>query len=214
MSYTVYKHTSPSSKVYIGVTCQKPEHRWNSGYGYARQPRFYRAIQKYGWENFNHEIIAKDLTEEEACRMEIELIANYQSNMPEFGYNLSSGGESGYLGCVQSIEARRKISQRLTGIVRSTETRIKMSKAKSGENHPSYGKHFSQDHREKLSQALRNCSTTSKRVAQYTVDGEFVNEYPSTREASRILQINQSSIANCCRGKYKTSCGFKWKYIN
>ena len=30
-SYTVYKHTSPSGKVYIGITCRKPEYRWNHG---------------------------------------------------------------------------------------------------------------------------------------------------------------------------------------
>lgn len=33
-SYTVYKHTSPSGKVYIGITCRKPEYRWNHGKGY------------------------------------------------------------------------------------------------------------------------------------------------------------------------------------
>lgn len=33
-SYTVYKHTSPSGKVYIGITKKKPEYRWNHGRGY------------------------------------------------------------------------------------------------------------------------------------------------------------------------------------
>lgn len=27
-SYTVYKHTSPSGKCYIGITLTKPEYRW------------------------------------------------------------------------------------------------------------------------------------------------------------------------------------------
>lgn len=29
--YTVYKHTTPSGKVYIGITGQKPERRWQNG---------------------------------------------------------------------------------------------------------------------------------------------------------------------------------------
>ena len=47
-NYTVYKHTSPSGKIYIGMTCQKPKDRWGKdGNGYKGQP-FYNAIQKYG----------------------------------------------------------------------------------------------------------------------------------------------------------------------
>ena len=34
MGYTVYKHISPSGKVYIGITKRKPEYRWNKGKGY------------------------------------------------------------------------------------------------------------------------------------------------------------------------------------
>ena len=50
-------HTSPSNKKYIGITSLKPEYRWNKGNGYKTQTVFYRAIQKYGWDNFKHEII-------------------------------------------------------------------------------------------------------------------------------------------------------------
>ena len=60
-NYCVYKHTSPSNKVYIGITSQEPERRWQNGYGYATQQLFWRAIQKYGWDNFKHEIIAEKL---------------------------------------------------------------------------------------------------------------------------------------------------------
>ena len=64
--YTVYKHTCPNGKVYIGITKQKPERRWGiNGRGYKENEYFYRAIQKYGWQNIKHEIIAEGLTEEE-----------------------------------------------------------------------------------------------------------------------------------------------------
>ena len=62
----VYKHTSPSGKVYIGITKQKPEKRWGNGKNYAQNEYFFAAILKYGWGNFTHEIIADGLTREEA----------------------------------------------------------------------------------------------------------------------------------------------------
>ena len=46
--YIVYKHTSPSNKIYIGITCQDVERRWRNGDGYKSQKYFYRAIKKYG----------------------------------------------------------------------------------------------------------------------------------------------------------------------
>ena len=57
MKYCVYRHTSPSGKVYIGQTCLKPEYRWRNGKGYKTQILFYRAIKKYGWDNISHQII-------------------------------------------------------------------------------------------------------------------------------------------------------------
>lgn len=91
--YTVYKHTAPNGKVYIGITKQKPERRWGkNGNGYKENDYFYRAIQKYGWENFGHEIIAKNLTEEEAGLMEIDLISQYRSVDRSCGYNRHIGG--------------------------------------------------------------------------------------------------------------------------
>ena len=75
MGYTVYKHTSPSGKVYIGITKRKPEYRWNKGKGYRKdQLLFYRAIKKYGWDNFTHEILYTGLSEKDAKNIEISLI--------------------------------------------------------------------------------------------------------------------------------------------
>ena len=73
--YCVYKHIFPNNKVYIGVTCRKPEYRWDNGNGYTNtQRKIYNAIQKYGWENVKHEILFENLTKEEAEQKEIELI--------------------------------------------------------------------------------------------------------------------------------------------
>lgn len=85
--YLVYKHTDPNGKVYIGITQNHPQTRWNEGGGYEKQTRFYKAIQKYGWIHFEHEIVAAALSKEEALEIENELIIKYNSFDEAYGYN-------------------------------------------------------------------------------------------------------------------------------
>lgn len=57
----VYMHVNKiNSKVYVGITSKKPEERWQKGQGYNSQKYFYRAIQKYGWDSFEHIILQVD----------------------------------------------------------------------------------------------------------------------------------------------------------
>lgn len=93
--YIVYEHISPSNKKYIGITCQTPEQRWRNGNGYKQSTAFYNAIQKYGWENFQHNILFENLTAEEAIEKEKELIQKYKTFDKNYGYNILSGGELG-----------------------------------------------------------------------------------------------------------------------
>ena len=111
-NYIVYKHECPNKKIYIGITSTAVSHRWGkNGINYSGNQLFYRAILKYGWDNIKHEILYIDLTKEEACEKEIELIAEYKSNNPDYGYNLSAGGEVSAYGCKRSDETRRKMSE-------------------------------------------------------------------------------------------------------
>ena len=100
------------------TTGMKPEHRWNNGKGYS-SGYFRKAIDKYGWDAFKHEILYTKLTKDEACRLEQELIAKYKTNDSEYGYNCSIGGEMSALGCHWSL---------------SEETKAKMSKPKTDEH--------------------------------------------------------------------------------
>lgn len=128
-NYTVYKHTAPNGKVYIGITFRKPETRWSNGNGYSRQKHFYAAIKKYCWENIKHEILFENLSKEDACQKEIELIAQYKSNDPEFGYNQLLGGESGNFGRRHSEETKKKISEAHKGKPLSKEHVAKIAEA-------------------------------------------------------------------------------------
>ena len=147
MNYTVYIHISPSNKYYIGITQQKPEKRWLYGYGYQNNQYFFRAIQKYGWDAFQHEIVASGLTEEEAKNFERLLIKELDSTNPNKGYNITEGGE-GTTGYKPSDEVRQRMSEAQKGRKVSKETKQKQSEAHKG-------KQFSEEHRRKLSEASK-----------------------------------------------------------
>ena len=166
-NYTVYKHTFPNNKVYIGITQQEPEKRWKNGLGYdAHQTLMKRAIKKYGWINIKHEILFTNLSKEEACDKEIELIAFYNSTDKQKGYNVSKGGEGtigvkpteeskqknriAHLGKKASLETRKKISESNKGkhnIKRTEEQKKKISEAtKKAMQNPEIRKRLSETH--------------------------------------------------------------------
>lgn len=141
--FTVYMHTNMiNNKKYVGITSRKPEHRWFHGKGYPHNKYFTSAINKYGWDNFKHEILYTDLTEEEACLKEQELIKFYKSNQHDYGYNLESGGRY----CKINEETKRKIGKASKGRKLSEEHKRKISQSEKG-------KVVSEETRKKLSEA-------------------------------------------------------------
>ena len=155
MAYCVYKHTSPSGKVYIGVTGMGVKKRWANGKGYVNNRLFYRAVQKYGWDNITHEVLFDNLTKEEAYRLEQEAIKIYDSTNPEKGYNNSIGGVGGSLGAKLSEEAVKNIANGHKGLKPSAEMREKLRQSKLGEKNPNYGKKIPEDVKEKIRESQR-----------------------------------------------------------
>ncbi len=95
--YCIYLHRNKiNNKVYIGQTKygDNPNKRWAYGQGYKQNAQFYSDIVTYGWDNFTHEILANDLTLEQANELEKEYIKQYHATNPEFGYNQSIGGNN------------------------------------------------------------------------------------------------------------------------
>ena len=163
-NYCVYIHISPNNKRYIGITGQNVKRRWENGRGYKNNVYFYRAIEKYGWDNFQHIIIAKGLTQNEAEWLEVELIREWDTTNKDKGYNISLGGNSGnkhteetkrkigekskgrnigekgyWFGKSLSEETRKKISESHKGKTLSDEHKEKISNSLSGENHWNFG---------------------------------------------------------------------------
>lgn len=91
MNYSVYKHTFPNGKVYIGITKIEPENRWNKGHGYRGQELIMDAIIEYGWRNIKHEVLYSNLSKDEAREIESKLIRELKSYKRDFGYNILVG---------------------------------------------------------------------------------------------------------------------------
>ena len=152
--YCVYVHTNKTNgKKYVGQTGLKPEKRWNSGKGYKDNQYFWRAIQKYGWDNFEHEVLASNLTKEEADNFEILLIKKLELTNPDKGYNLQDGGSHGQPSEL-SRENIRKAAQKRS---QNEEWRRKQSEChiglNAGEKNGMYGKKHSEESKQKQRKA-------------------------------------------------------------
>lgn len=208
--YCVYKHTSPSGKVYIGITSQNPIRRWKNGFGYKTQNCFFNAIKKYSWDNIKHEILFTGLSKDEAEQKEIELIDYYKSNVPIFGYNIKEGGC-----CFNEF---------------SIETRLKISKNRKGkcygEQNPFFGKHHSEENKKRQSELMKgnsyfknhhhsdefkkmkseqmkikyaNGNHKNKIVIQYDLQGKFISKYRSLRFCSQKLGFPIASLSQAIK---------------
>lgn len=153
--FCVYCHTNKiNGKKYVGITCKNPIRRWGAkGTGYRQNIHFYNAIQKYGWDNFEHEILYRGLTLEEATIVEVQLIAEYKSNNPGFGYNSTAGGE---MNQEYTDEAKAKMSLAAKNRVITDEWRQHMSESRKGRSPWNLGKELSVEHKEKLRKAGLN----------------------------------------------------------
>lgn len=213
-SYIVYRHTFPNGKVYIGITKQRPNARWGAkGQGYKECPRMANAISKYGWDNVIHEILFEGLKKEDAEKIEIELIGAHHSNEEKYGYNIANGGNcSG----THSVETRRLISEHNKGKKKppcTDENKKKYSLMYSGEGNPFYGKHHSNETKDKISKSrIGNDWAKRKPVVQYDFDGSIVSEYQTITEAHKVTGISMASLSYACSGKYTKAGGYVWKY--
>lgn len=183
-NYVVYMHVNRANgKRYIGIS-SNPLARWANGRGYYRNKHFSDAIEKYGWNNFDHLILYADLSKEEACEIEQHLIKKYKTQDKRFGYNLTSGGEM----FKHSDESKRLMSEKRTGkgkVKRSERTRKLISAHHGG--------------------------GAEKKPVLCVESGKV---FSCIKEAAQETGINKKQISNCCRcvPHYNTAGGYTWKF--
>ena len=196
-SWTVYCHINKiNNKIYAGITSKKNvQERWRNGKGYADTPHFYAAIKKYGWSNFEHEILASNLTEDEACNMERLLIKKLDLLNDKYGYNISEGGNKG---CRFKGERAP-----MYGKHHSEE-----SKQKNREKHLGIGHKMSEEAKEKI----RKSATGNHRGKQTKVKCiETGVVYISAAEAERQTNTDSSAIIKCTKGKLHQTNRLHWE---
>lgn len=227
--WCVYKHTSPSGKCYIGITCQEnPQNRWHSdGGGYKEQIKFYRAIKKYGWENFSHEILVDNIKSLEAAYIEekkyIKLFDSHRN-----GYNCSDGGD-GCSGYRRSEEASNRIAKKhqkpvyqynFSGeFIQGYKSRKEASE-KTGTNLNSLIACLAGKYNYAGNYLWRNYKAKKiepfypfKAVNQIDKDSKkIIKIFPSINNASELTGIRKTSIWGCCNHNYKTAGGYIWEY--
>lgn len=200
-NFCIYKHISPNGKIYIGQTSQKINKRWrHDGTGYKKQKYFYNAILKYGWDNFEHTIIADNLTQSEANWLEKYLIRFYQSDTRECGYNLCEGGST-CKGVHRSEEFKSHLSKINKGKKLSEEHRRKISESQKGKkiskeqreflSKINKGKKLHKEHIEKL----RYVAKTRKRTP------EEIEKSASKRRGVPLSEGTKKKLSESHKGK-------------
>ena len=247
--WCVYVHISPSNKYYVGITSQRVQDRWKNGNGYDYNSYFTRAIKKYGWNNFQHEVIASNLTENEAKNFEKLLIKKLKSNNREFGYNLTEGGDGApgvrrfgednhFYGKHHTDETKLLIGEAhgcpvcqfdtdLNFICEYVSAKEASRKTNIWESmilgccHNQAGYITAggyvwvfkdcvpyinfEEYKKRL-----NHEKLPKPVCQFSLSMEFITEYESIGQASRMTGIYGPDISNALSGKYQQAGGYIW----
>ena len=117
----------------------------------------------------------------------------------------------------RSEESKQKMSDSHKGTTVTDETKQKMSEAHSGEKNHFYGKQHSEESKQKMRNSKKGMydgakNPNSSKVLQFTLNGEFIKEWETIKQASEETSTNKTSISMCCSGKRNTAGGFVWKY--
>lgn len=238
-TYSVYEHKNKeNNKRYIGITSQPVEKRWKKGCGYGKSTKIYKAIKKYGWDGFEHNVLFHNLSKSDAERKEIELIYLYNTTDSKYGYNIQNGGSSyGKF----TKESRMKISQSKKGQKYSEEARKNISLGHTGKKHWSYGKKFSLEHKKNLSKAHMGQKAWNKGIKRSKWLSKEHEENLKERQRQSMIgnklsckpvicietnviyeggydaylktNINFGNISEVCNGRRKTAGGYHWQFV-
>ena len=203
--YCVYVHVSPNGKHYVRQTGQKFWKRWGpngNGYKNGNQKYFERAINKYGWDNFEHVILKENLTKEQADYWEKYYIQLWDTTNPDKGYNITSrgNGERHKL----SEETKKKISEMNKGRVLTEEWKKKISESqkgiKRGPNKKLLGHSVSEETRKKISEKTKGRKgVVSTLGMHWYTDGVYdilTHDCPERYHKGRTNHVNRKRDEN------------------
>lgn len=217
-NYTVYIHRNKiNDKVYIGITRRDVNERWKNGRGYYDQV-FGRAIKKYGWQNFQHEIFASNLTQQQATNMQKILIKEMNANDPQHGYNIDEGGglppvlpgQKNPFYKKPPIKAIQASASKRRGSHLSQEQRKRISQTQKGRVKSDLQRQHISEFMKRVGRERVGAKSQRKKPVQCVQTGQI---FPTQRMAAQSLGLTDSAMkAALQRG---TRCGgYHWIPIN
>jgi hypothetical protein len=203
----IYKITNDvNGKVYIGKTLHSVEKRWKEHIKDSKREHnenrpLYRAMNKYGIDNFHIETI-EECVEELVEEREVFWIKEYNS-FGKNGYNATIGGDG------KSYVHRALILWFWLGNM--TSKSIKKLTGYDGETIRKVLKSYGVTDKELQDRGKVNL----KPVAMYNIDNEHIKDFKSITDACNFLNTDprHSHIGSVCEGKRKTAHGYRWKYL-
>jgi group I intron endonuclease len=221
----VYKITNiVNSKAYIGQTTRSVEVRWKEHKNDKRACKaLFRAIHKYGAENFVISILCRCDSVEELNKKEKQYIEELNSITPN-GYNLRTGG----FNSLMSEDSKKKMSLSHLGERNFNFGKPKSEEIKNKISAANIGKKRSQSFKDSRSQYMRlnnpqfnmsvekierlNAYNDIKKVKIICIETGII--YGSISEAAKELSISKGNISRVLSGKYKQTNGFSFKEIS
>jgi group I intron endonuclease len=187
----IYKITSPSGKIYVGQSINIII-RWRK---YKRldcknQIKLYNSFKKHGSENHKFEIV-EECYLEQLNEREIFWMDKYKTTAN--GLNIKDGGSFGK----HSDETKLKISKSLLGKEKTLQHKNNIKVSRKGMS-------FTQQHK-------NNMSNSRFRYSIICLQNNII--YKSVHHASKELNIYPSSILNVCKGLYKQTKGYTFRFI-
>ena len=217
--YKIYVHINKiNGKLYIGQTGRKrmKDRYGKDGYQYHQCTHFWRAIQKYGWDNFEHIVLIENISKEMANIIESELIKKYDTTNAKYGYNITLGGDGCRLVRIKQYTKFGEYIRTYESIMEASndtdipELTIRSSCANKGAflNRGKYRWTYEDDELVEIS----TLHTRNKKINQFDLNGTFIKTWNSAKEIENMYGHNHSKIASCCRGRQRTAYGYIWRY--
>lgn len=223
-NYKVYMHKNQiNGKVYIGQTSKSLNRRWGNGKCYATCPYFNHAIEKYGWDNFDHLLLNDNLSKDEADELEKYYIQKYESYNPEHGYNISLGG-SGLSGAIKYKDIYKytldgyfvKYYKDIAEILKENPNYdgSAIRDAYNEKYAQAYGFQWRKYYKEKVEDVKEHKANIgrTKIVYQYDLNGVFLRQYNDVKDASESTGFARSGISKACNGHQQIFEGFQWSF--
>ena len=214
-----------NNKVYIGQTVRTVEQRWQEHIQKAFSDKkqdihyFQQAIRKYGPANFKVSIIATAENREELDDKEKYYIQFFNSTDSRYGYNLTPGGQGGKTTSVYQLDLSGKIIQHFSSISQASRESGCMTSAiiacccKIYNQSCGYQWCYTEYIQERINKPVKPQKHTNIPVIQLDKQDNVLYIWNSIQEAEQTLGIPHSKICLVCKGKRKTTGGFKWKYL-